>query len=266
MQIFVTYFAVSTIASTVRCCSDCSECELFLKIRMPCDKEPQKPFRFIIPVAFVYCQHYRNYLLIRVHSHYFTICVLPRVLYFEHLLLREVKFIEKYLISERHSVIYPHNVKRLNLLCSRRRGAVCQSTAWQNRFEDIQFSTSKNESSWRHVVWFQEMTIATDTLTEHTVHDVSNNRHAGVFVVPVLWQSLAWISNPGLVYEFNAAQNSVQPNAFNLLLPPKYFHFFKAWKSGPGAHPASCNGYQVIPGGKAAEAWRRPPTPIQCRG
>jgi len=33
-------------------------------------------------------------------------------------------------------------------------------------------------------VWFQEMTCATDTLLEHTVHDVSNNRHVVVFVIP----------------------------------------------------------------------------------
>jgi len=94
---FVTHFAVSTIASIVPYFADCSEYELFLKIRMPCDgsRKPQKPFRFIIPVAVVCCQHYVKCLLIRAHSDYFTIFMLPRVLYFVHLLLREVKFIWK---------------------------------------------------------------------------------------------------------------------------------------------------------------------------
>jgi hypothetical protein len=34
-------------------------------------------------------------------------------------------------------------------------------------------------------------------------------------------------------------------------------------QNGPGAHPTSYtyNGYRVFPGGKAAEAWRLPPTP-----
>ena len=181
---------------------------------------------------------------------------------------KKLNLFEKYLIAEWHSAIYPHNVKRLNWFCSRRQVAVCQSTAWHNHFEDIQFSTSKNRSSWRQAVWFQEMTCATDTLLEHTVHDVSSNRHAGVFVVPVHWQSLAWIWNWELFCEFKEAETPSNPVPVMC-----YYHqntFISVMhgisQTGPVAHPASCKGYRVIPGGKAAEAWRWSHTPILCRG
>ena len=99
LQIFVTYFAANTTASIVPYFVDCSECKLFFFFQNTnavwCLKETQKLLLFIIPVTFVYCQHYRNYLLIRTHSDYFTICTLSHVLYFEHILRRDVNFILK---------------------------------------------------------------------------------------------------------------------------------------------------------------------------
>jgi hypothetical protein len=187
---------------------------------MPCDssRKPQKPFRFIIPVAFVYCQHYWNYLLIRTHSGYFTICMLPRVLYYilNIYCYEKLNLFEKYLISERHSVIYRHDLKWLQLLCSRRWLQPASQLLDRTTLKIFSFQPSKNQSSWRQSVWFQEMTYATDTLLrrlEHTVHDVSNNRHAGLFVIPVHWKSLAWSWNSGLDYERNAAETP-----YNLVL------------------------------------------------
>jgi hypothetical protein len=156
-QIFVIYFAISTVASIVSYFADCSECELFLKIRTPRDssRKPHKLFHFIVSVAFVYFQHYRIYVLIEARSDYFTMCMLPRVLYLNIYCDETSNLFEKYLISERHSVIYPHNVKRLQLLRSRRLVAVCQLTTSQSHFEDIQFSTSKNQSPWRQQYGFR---------------------------------------------------------------------------------------------------------------